>query len=266
MLPVFNMSYRPKSELFVLKGGVLWFKSKPQGSIYLHTIWSSKNIDQALKLGTFYRVPTLNEMYWNPGGNSELKTEQALGLKYTFKFDKILNFRFTTDQSIVSNLIQWTPGASGYWTPENQKRVYLGTSSAILSRRFGSWEIGGNATHNLSKILRSEQPNDPSIGKMLIYRPVLQSIATVEYRWDKSSVQFRYNHVGKRYTLRDNDLSGILSSEDWLNFSYNTIISSHIRLSARIENVFNASRQQMIYYPLPGRYYSIQLLINDLKK
>ena len=75
--------------------------------------------------GYNHRTPTLNDLYWNPGGNPDLKDEtgfsydvslssnSAIGL---FKFDSEITY-YRMD---VKNWIMWVPKGNGYiWEPVN---------------------------------------------------------------------------------------------------------------------------------------------------
>ena len=93
--------------------GTYW-NSKVYGGAQLNWIKNWKTTYQQVTAGSFYRVPTINELFWSPGGNPDLKAEQSYGLKYSVQ-GKIgaVNTYFTTDQLYHNNLIQWTPGTNG---------------------------------------------------------------------------------------------------------------------------------------------------------
>ena len=47
--------------------------------------WAGKNTagKHHITAGTFYRLPTINELFWTPGGNPDLLSERSYGAKYS---------------------------------------------------------------------------------------------------------------------------------------------------------------------------------------
>jgi iron complex outermembrane receptor protein len=72
--------------------------------------------------------PSLNDLYWQPGGNPDLKSEVGLSGELTLKH-MIEKRMLTIEQSLtgyrsaVDDWIIWLPGFKGYWEPFNVKKV-----------------------------------------------------------------------------------------------------------------------------------------------
>ncbi|HEX7414226.1 MAG TPA: TonB-dependent receptor plug domain-containing protein, partial [Bacteroidia bacterium] len=79
--------------------------------------------------GTVYRYPTLNDLYWNPGGNPLLKPENghseetSLQVKHQLKQFSIA-FMGTIFSRDIHNNIMWLPGSNGNWSPVNILQVW----------------------------------------------------------------------------------------------------------------------------------------------
>ena len=79
--------------------------------------------------GTVYRYPTLNDLYWNPGGNINLKPEQghseetSLLIKQQLKNISV-DFTGTIFSRDIHNWIMWMPGKDGNWSPVNVLHVW----------------------------------------------------------------------------------------------------------------------------------------------
>ncbi|HEY3389204.1 MAG TPA: TonB-dependent receptor plug domain-containing protein, partial [Prolixibacteraceae bacterium] len=75
-----------------------------------------------------YHQPTLNDLYYIPGGNPQLKPEEGvmadLGSGYSGTTGKT-TFHATLNgyYSRINNWIIWLPTPQGYWEPYNMKRV-----------------------------------------------------------------------------------------------------------------------------------------------
>jgi len=236
-------------------GQVLWQKQKNQRSIQ----WS---------LGSFYRLPTLNELYWQPGGNEALRPERSYGAKWSISGQwKEWDYTFSADQLIVDNLIQWLPLAGTVWSPQNFKRVFLSTQNLQLSRRFGAVHSVSSLNQQYTRVMAVEQGVATiEIGKALIYRPTFQAVETVEYRWEDAAIQLRAHAVGSRHTLRDNHPSGELGPEFWMDLTYvQTYFNGLLQSSVGIQNITNSERTYFPYFPMPGRFLTVNLKLSSKK-
>src|SRR5690606_28784424 len=93
-----------------------------------------------------YRIPTLNDRYWSPGGNLELKSEtgiayeSGLGLSL-HKEQSTLSLEITGYFNNVDDWIIWrtSPGES-FWSPENIDKVHARgvEASSKWSRDYGA--------------------------------------------------------------------------------------------------------------------------------
>lgn len=76
-----------------------------------------------------FRIPTFNDLYWIPGGNSELKPEtswnQDIGLLYKTDTASRIDFysELTAFNSMVDDWIMWIPDGA-LWSPLNIRRVW----------------------------------------------------------------------------------------------------------------------------------------------
>ena len=248
----------------ILARGAFW-----QDKIYGagQFVWSSKHkkIPIQWSTGSFYRLPTMNELYWNPGGNIALAAERSYGSKVSALYQvNDLKIGLSTDQLIFNNLIQWTPLMGGVWSPVNLERAYTSSSSLLVQLVKGDMNNEVSVTHQYSRVLVSS--NSSSRGKQLIYRPNFQVVHTLDFRILKGRLQLRSHAMGKRHTLRDNADVGILNPEYWMDIAYSySFMSGQVQLTGRVHNVSNTSKTFIPYYPMPGRHYSINIKLNSKK-
>jgi vitamin B12 transporter len=137
-----------------------------------------------------YRTPTLNELYYFPGGNISLKPEQGWSEDggYTMKFNagKATIFHdlslFTRD---IHDWIYWFGGA--IWTPHNIAEVHsrgVETENYItvgLGNTAPKWKLhlGVNTSYVLATTVASYIYNDGSIGKQIPYTPRWGSLTCI---------------------------------------------------------------------------------------
>lgn len=251
-----------KKDRVVLKGAG-YQNNAYFGAHYARTA-SSGNFQNQFALGTYYRLPTLNELYWNPGGNPDLDAERSYGMKYSLRRKGDFRLNLSTDQLYYDKMIQWAPGTSGNWSPQNYYSVYTSSTTMILARNWAKFNANLNLTHQYSRILATMN-NDPAIvGKSLIYRPDLQAVFTSEFKLIKGTLQLRGFYTGLRHTLRDNSAVGEISAQYWCALAY-TLSGANNRwnLLLQVDNVFNNERQYYQYFPMPGRSFNINLKLNS---
>jgi iron complex outermembrane receptor protein len=258
---LYNLSLSKKDKV-VLKGAA-YQNNAHLGAHYARTT-SVGDFQNQFALGTYYRLPTLNELYWNPGGNPNLDAERSYGMKYSLRREGNLRFDLTSDQLYYDKMIQWAPGASGNWSPQNYYSVYTSSTTMTLSRNWAKVNTNMNLTHQFSRVLATMN-NDPAIvGKSLIYRPALQAVYTSEIKLTKGTLQLRGFYTGLRHTLRDNSAVGEISAQYWCALAY-TLSGANNRwdLLLQVDNVFNNERQYYQYFPMPGRSFHINLKLNS---
>lgn len=222
------------------------------------------------------KLPALNDMFWVPGGNAGLKNEYAFIYEITYemkqKLSSQVNIRYDVSvfRNSIKDMIQWHPGEYSYWTANNIKKVNtMGVESTFSADyTFNNVTTRFDAGYSLTKARTggSNGSNDNSSGKQLIYIPENQARASLFILYRKFYSTLGANLTGRRYITADNStyLPGYL---------LNSIISgiklkwkrTSVDMNFNIDNLFNINYQTIAYYPLPGRSYSIKLLIQILK-
>ncbi|MBW3129232.1 TonB-dependent receptor plug domain-containing protein [Hymenobacter profundi] len=158
-----------------------------------------------------YRVPTLNERYWRPGGNPNLLPETSLGyeggVQHTFKPIPTLSLvtELTAYRQQVRNWVQWLPGDTvSYWSPRNLRRVQA--QGIELSSELG-WQPG---RYNLTAraayaYTRSQKVSgyifDPDpVGVQLPYVPLHTVAFTTRQSWRGWQLLTQSTFTSFRYT------------------------------------------------------------------
>ena len=218
------------------------------------------------------KIPTMNDMFWMPGGNPDLKNEYAYMYELLFEMKhKIvqylnLDFDLAVFNNRIEDMIQWLPGEYSYWSPSNVRKVNtkgietsarLGFSSQNLS---SSLSLGYSFT-NAENV--SQSGSELSEGKQLIYIPENQANAYLVMSFNGLYASWRSSFVGKRYTSADN--SKYLNSYFLSDLTAGSIIRMgqiSFDLSLTVNNIFNTEYQTLAYYPMPGRSFFLKLDFN----
>jgi len=226
-------------------------------------------------VGKNYRMPSLNDMYWYPGGNTNLQTEQSwsgdLGICWRKNIKNMyFNGNISPFFSHIDNWILWLPANAGYFISQNLKKVYSYglemDASADVKKGKLIWH--NKASYSLTYAINQEaiDANDGSVGKQLIYIPqqVFNISSSIILKSNEAGLNYSIN--GVRYTTSDNtsflpsyDLLGIYVAKSFHPFGYAIV------LKGRIDNLLNETYQAVAYRPMPGRYYELILTFNLFK-
>ena len=218
-----------------------------------------------------FKIPTLNDRYWEPGGNRDLKPEASLsgelGFSYLFKKENIqVNQQFTYYRMWVDNWIIWLPKGN-FWSPENIRTVRNTGLEYTLDGQYqrGSWavEIQGNYNLTLAINRNNISENDRSAGMQLPYTPIhkFQSLFGIRRGVIKSYIN--YHFTGTRFEAVDNFASlPPFAIWDWgLRVGEIQIGKIKGRLGFQINNVLNTSYEVLRLRAMPGRSYQLNIQI-----
>ncbi|WP_192348327.1 TonB-dependent receptor [Algoriphagus sp. Y33] len=230
----------------------------------------SQTLQLKTSLGKGFKVPTLNDRFWNPGGNPDLLPEESLsgeiGLTWSNNGKLNWNQGLTYYKMSVDNWIIWLPKGS-FWTPENIKKVssqgleYQGN----LAGNFLSWEWELTTSYTYSKAIttKGQNENDQSVGKQLPYSPQHQANGKVQVKKSGFTTSIGTYFVGERSVTADNPR--MMSSFQLFNFGMGydrlELGKVHFPVSFQINNLLNTDYQVLYLRAMPGRSYQFNLSI-----
>jgi len=228
-----------------------------------------------------YRYPTLNDLYFLPGGNPDLLPESGVtydtGLEFDFSrlfagYDSGSKIKFSGEisayNSNVENWILWLPTFRGYWEPHNVKKVH---SYGIETKGTFSIPVGkvnitldGNWTWTRSINLgNAVNWADESISKQLVYVPEYSSGVTGRLTWRDWSFIYLWNYFSERYTTSSNEKASKLYTLEAYYMSDITLERvlrlTHGTLSVKgiIYNLFNEEYVSVLSRPMPRMNFGI---------
>ncbi|HOY47843.1 MAG TPA: TonB-dependent receptor [Flavobacteriales bacterium] len=258
-----------RSELFkgklvtLIQGRQEWFNR--QFVPFIPSISASYPLFKTLtirgQVARSFRVPTLNDLYWQPGGNLSLRPESGIasefGLNYYVeKLPFVLLGKASVFSNQVKNWIVWLPSNS-FWTPENVPQVHSrGLDAGIeIHRHFKkkqSLHFFSNAQYVWVTAEKSDIGSIVESGKQLVYVPHFTCNARMSYRWKGFQFELSSTYTGERFITSDNEksLPGF--------FLLNAFVSKQLELKEHhfsfFLNAFNLlqkSYQVIAWRPMP---------------
>ncbi len=245
----------------------------PSAGIEYHP-FNNKGYFIKSNLARNFHQPTLNDLYYIPGGNPLLKPEEGLmadvGSGYSGVIDKNTHFHVTLNgyYSRINNWIIWLPTPQGYWEPYNMRRVNASgaeLNSGISGKfRLVNYQINGNYAFTQS-INRDDPRNwaDESIGKQLPYIPKHSANVLTNLSYSGFHFTWQWSYYSERYTTTSNDKTSKLD----VLYPYlmnNLFVGKEIQIKRRkfdielkVLNLFNEEYRTVLQHPMPGRNYSL---------
>jgi iron complex outermembrane receptor protein len=224
-----------------------------------------------VQIGLNGRFPTMNDLYWQPGGNPNLLPERGLqaqaacGLMIV-QSDKLqISTKAVYFEQVIHNRIQWIPGFAGFWQPVNLKNVRSNGAECSIEThtRFGKNVFYANFQYALtrSRVIASDFPNDNTLGKQLIYTPLHNFKANFSFQRTNTGLRIDYQAYSRRYTDGNNSTwllpYAVADLSLWQTFFAQKKPSCTLILQCR--NITNAVYQSMAFYALPGRNFLLSV-------
>jgi outer membrane cobalamin receptor len=223
-----------------------------------------------------YHLPSLNDLYWQPGGNPDLEPESGMSYELGTEFNldaknRKIKTGLTAFYSDVNNWIIWIPGYKGYWEPENIRNVVAKgiEVNVSFSGKAGEIQYALSGNYACTKSLNYGDTlvwGDESYGKQLVYIPVHSGNLMAGISWKNFHLTWQHNSYSERFTTSNNDIS---RRQRFYPYFMNDLIigkefkMNKITLSAelKIYNLFDETYHSVLYRPMPGRNYLLMIMI-----
>ncbi|MGI9532844.1 TonB-dependent receptor plug domain-containing protein [Lutimonas sp.] len=204
-----------------------------------------------------YRLPTFNDLYWEPGGNPDLRPESSFsgefGLDYTVNAFAVSGAAYLIRSK---DLIQWRPVTADFWQPQNVSNAsnYGLEFSAAYSKSFGDHLLEFKANYDYSIA------QDDDLDKQLIYVPKHRAGFNANYHWKLWAFNYNLQYVGEVFTTTSNSQSLDAYALSDIGV-YRKLFKELLSIGLKINNIFNENYQSVAYRPMPGRNYLLQINI-----
>lgn len=207
-------------------------------------------------LSTNYKTPTLNDLYWNPGGNIDLEAEQ------NFHGDFSIFRKNNNSHTVLSifyqrnrNLIQWQPVTTAVWKPFNVKNTYA-TGFEFESNRkfkFGFINLMVNMNYTYTYAI------DMDANSFLMYVPKHLAVVSFDATMNKISIGKLLHYTSDIFTVTDQsqNLPGYFLADFYVG---KKMFKDKFYLRFDVKNVFNKYYEITAGRPMPNRNFNLNLI------
>ncbi len=222
-----------------------------------------------------HKFPTLNDMYFLPGGNPDLRSEEGWTYDAGMSFDIggeilesgsraiALGGSVTWFDSYIDDWIIWLPTTKGFFSPRNVKKVHaygIEIKGNMALRPAKGWLIDLNGSYSWTPSINEGEkmsPADMSVGKQLPYVPKHSASVTGRLSWQSWSFLYKWAYYSERFTMSSNDytLTGHLPDYFMSNVSLEKGLSFKpldMQLKLAVNNLFNEDYMSVLSRPMPG--------------
>ncbi|MBK7712437.1 MAG: TonB-dependent receptor plug domain-containing protein [Bacteroidales bacterium] len=133
------------------------------------------------------KIPSMNDMFWIPGGNPDLKNEYAFIYEITYEMNHKLSAPITMNYDLslyrnnIKDMIQWYQGEYSYWTAGNIKGVNTAGIESSFSLDYSENSFAARLraayVYTRATTAKSNITGDASIGRQLIYIQLIRQTA-----------------------------------------------------------------------------------------
>lgn len=219
-----------------------------------------KSLTVATKLSRDFRLPSLNDQYWAPGGNPSLKAEkgwsQELSVEYQNK--AAWQMSLTGFHRLIKNWIQWAPDPElSIWAARNltSVRAYgaewrLRTKQPLGQLTF-STELGANYVRSLNLVAVSLPRLNAN--EQLAYTPEWTANGRLSLASKRWQLAYAQQYVGQRRNNSRETMKAYWPARLTTQYHW-PIGEGQLSLGLRIENVWNLNYRVLEDFRMPGRY------------
>lgn len=218
-----------------------------------------------------HKFPTLNDLYFLPGGNPDLRSENgwsydagaSFDTGWTRPFPVSVGGSVTWFDSYIDDWIMWLPTTKGFFSPRNVKKVHAYGIEGKLNlamEPFKGWVVDLNGSYSWTpSVNRGEKmsPADQSVGKQLPYVPKHSASLTGRLTWRSWGFLYKWAYYSERFIMSSNDytLTGHLPRYFMSNISLEKGLSFKpvdLQLKFAVNNLFNEDYLSVLSRPMPG--------------
>ena len=269
-----SLKWQPVNRLgmsLVLRGemfGTKWAPVIP--AFFVDYVLSKRgNIMAKASITRNYRFPTLNDLYFLPGGNPALNNESGFtyetGLSFSVDKDNVYTLSGSAswfDQHI-NDWIIWLPTSKGFYSPVNLKKVHaygveVQADYAVAIDK--AWKLGLNGTFAWTPSINEGEPTskaDQSVGKQLPYIPEYSATLSGRLTYRSWGLLYKWCYYSERYTMTSNAVSytGHLPPYLMSNVTLEKGFSlrwADLSLKGTVNNLFDEEYLSVLSRPMPG--------------
>ncbi len=212
----------------------------------------SETISFALLANKTFRFPSINDLYWNPGGNINLNPESGLESKLFIRMQKpLFSLSITPFYRLIQDYIAWQPSGiifspinldrlEAYGVEAHFDKVFLKTNRLMIKQTIG---------------LNYTAPD-------IAFMPKTVILSTLRLALGNTAFTLFYRYNDQVYTLLDFsekvDAYHLLGAHIDQSFDWR---DKKLIASVFVDNLTNISYASRRYYPMPLRNFNCSLTL-----
>lgn len=217
------------------------------------------------------KFPTLNDLYFQPGGNPDLRSEKGWTYDAGLSFDVgmtspvpvVVSGSASWFDSYIDDWIMWLPTTKGFFSPRNVKSVHAyGIESRldIGAEPWRGWVFDLSANYSWTPSVNrgpAMSPSDKSVGRQLPYVPRHSAALTASVTWRRWSFLYKWAYYSERFTMSSNEstLTGRLPAYFMSNITLGRSLTFRpvdLQLKFAVNNLFDEKYLSVLSRPMPG--------------
>ena len=235
------------------------------------------NIVAKASVSRNYRFPTLNDLYFLPGGNPDLKKEHGISYDGGVSFavgrggSYSLHGEATWFDSYIDDWIVWLPTFKGFWTPKNIKEVHaygVELKAGFDWQPAPDWQLNADGNFSWTPSINNGDPvdwYDKAIGKQLVYIPEYSASVTGRLTYRSWRFIYKWCYYSERFTTSDNSMKtkiGRVKPYFMSDVSLEKAFSlrwADFTVKGVVNNLFNEEYESVLSRPMPRLNYELFL-------
>ncbi len=216
-----------------------------------------------------YRFPTLNDLYFMPGGNPDLRSEKGwtydCGVEFEASQNRLFSSRLSATwfDSHIDDWIIWLPTPKGFFSPRNVKSVHaygveLKGDASVTPWK--DWKFDLNVSYSWTPSINTGEKMslaDQSVGKQLPYIPRHSASASLRAAWKSWGINYKWHCYSERFTMTSNasTLTGKLPAYSISNVTLEKTLKLKpitLQMKVALNNIFDAEYLSVLSRPMPG--------------
>jgi vitamin B12 transporter len=249
---------------------------RPQFGLVVSYTEHKNRVNMSLSYADKFRYPDLNDLYWQPGGNVDLKPENGFTAEYNLLVQSQfqhsmygISFLNSVYYTSIRNTIVWTPLNSGLYSPQNIKQTaHYGHESTLKQvlrwNATNAFSVSVNYNFNRAVIVK-DAGNAELEGNFIRYKPQHSIKAFMLFEDRFFNFGCNYTYVGHRYTDDENISVFSLPAHSLLDMFLSfkgSFKSADAEIVFKVNNLLNTSYEVVRSYAQPLRNYNLSFIFN----
>ncbi len=219
------------------------------------------------KISRNYRLPTFNDRFWLPGGNSDLQPESGWSQELTVAHETkrsglVFNASFTAFNRSVDEWILWSiQDGQSYWSASNITKVWSRGLEPRVSFifQFKSIELQWRGGYDYIRSTNQVALKKPkmALGDQLLYTPTHQAFGSFSIDWNNLHFAYQHKFTGAASGINDSLKSFQVGN---VRLQYTKTLKRYKgTMFLNVNNIWDADYLVVERRPMPGIHFQLGL-------